>query len=226
MNDLKCFKGVIFDMDGLLVDSERFSKHLYREIFNDLNVHFDNNIFKNVLGLSRQAESQYLEELFGSATKVEQFYDLYSKKLYDSYKESKIPLKQGAEQLLFWLKEKEIPFALATSSPLGAVKLAFCNRNISLSDFTSVITADDITKSKPDPQIFLKAADKIHCSIEDCVILEDSYNGIMAAIASGGIPMLVIDLYNPDEEVTKKVKYIKNNLSEVLNLLQETYATN
>ncbi len=226
MNDLKYFKGVIFDMDGLLVDSERFSEQIYREIFTELNAHFDHNVFKNVLGLSRQAESQYLGEIFENPAKVEQFYDLYPKKLYNAYKENKIPLKKGAEQLLFWLKEKNIPFALATSSPLEAVSLAFYNRDISLNDFAAVITADDITESKPDPQIFLKAADKIQCSIKDCIIMEDSYNGIMAAIASGGIPMLVVDLYKPDEEVKRKVKYIKNDLLEVLNLLQETYATN
>lgn len=226
MAELKKFKGVIFDMDGLLVDSERISKEIYRKLFHDLGVELTDEIFSNVLGANRKSEEEYLNKIFGNCEKTSRFFERYPQMLLNAYEEKKIPLKKGAEELLLWLKDNNIPFALATSSPLKSVKAAFSDRKISLNDFTAIVTADDIKESKPNPEIFLTAAKKINCDINDCIVLEDSRNGIKAALNAKAIPIMVIDLYQPDEEIRKKVDFIQNDLNEVLEMFKKLYATN
>lgn len=226
MAELKKFKGVIFDMDGLLVDSERISKEIYRQLFHDLGVELTEEIFSNVLGANRKSEEEFLNKIFGNSEKTTQFFERYPQMLLNAYEEKKIPLKKGAEELLLWLKNNNIPFALATSSPLRSVKAAFSDRKISLNDFTAIVTADDIKESKPNPEIFLTAAKKINCDINDCIVLEDSRNGLKAALNAKAIPIMVVDLYQPDEEIRKKVDFIQNDLNEVLEMFKKLYATN
>ncbi len=122
--------------------------------------------------------------------------------------------------MLLWLKEYNIPFALATSSVAEAVELAFNDRKVKLNDFKAIVTGIEVSKSKPDPEIFLKAADKIGVDITDCLVLEDSYSGIMAAMASKATAILVIDTFVPSEQLRKEVGYVFDSLKQVLELVK------
>lgn len=219
MNKL-VFKGAIFDMDGLLVDSEVAMAEIYEDLFKELDIVLPDEYFNSIMGTNPQYERELMISYLQDEEKVDRFFKLFTERLYQYYREHKIALKKGALELLLWLKQNNIPFALATSSPIETVQLAFSDRQIKLSDFTAIVTGPEVSKSKPDPEIFLKAAQKINIDIKDCLVLEDSYNGIRAAMASKGTAILVIDTFKPTDQLRKEIGYVFNSLVEVLDLIK------
>lgn len=214
------FKGAIFDMDGLLVDSEVSMGEIYEDLFKELDIVLPDEYFNRIMGTNRQYERQLMISYLQDEKKVDKFFELFTERLYQYYRENKIALKKGAQEILLWLKKNNIPFGLATSSPIEAVELAFSDREIKVSDFTAIVTGPEVSKSKPDPEIFLIAAQKINVDIKDCLVLEDSYNGIRAAIASKATPILVIDTFKPSDQLRKEIGYVFNSLVEVLDLIK------
>ncbi len=219
---LKGFKGAIFDMDGLLIDSERFSIEVYKDNFAELGFEFDPAILKKTMGANIQEGRKALKEVFKSEEILDKFYEMHRQKLFSAYKDHQIPLKKGASELISWLKQHDIPCALATSSPIEAVRFALDEKDISVNDFKTIITGDEVSKCKPDPEIFLKAADRIGVDIKDCLVFEDSLNGIRAALASKATAILVIDMYQPTTEVREEVGNVFNSLIEVLDKIKES----
>ncbi len=215
------FKGVIFDMDGLLVDSEKSMTIIYDELFKELDISLPDEYFEGIMGTNRVYERKLMISYVKDEKKVDKFFSRFTERLYQYYRDHKIPLKEGAEELLLWLKEHDIPFALATSSPLEAVELAFTDRKVKISDFKAIVTGTEVSKSKPDPEIFLKAADKIGVDISDCLVLEDSYSGIRAAMAAKATAILVIDTFVPSEQLRKEIGYVFDSLKQVLELIKD-----
>ena len=218
---LKGFKGAIFDMDGLLIDSERFSIEVFKENFAELGFKFDPAILKKTMGANLNEGRKVMMEVFKSEELVDKFYQMHKEKLFSAYR-NQIPLKKGASELISWLKQHDIPCALATSSPIEAVRLALDGKGVSVNDFKAIITGDEVSKCKPDPEIFLKAADRIGVDIKDCLVFEDSLNGIRAALASKATGILVIDMYQPTTEVRDEVGNVFNSLIEVLDKIKES----
>lgn len=217
---LKGFKGAIFDMDGLLIDSERYSIEVFKGIFFELGFEFDPAILKKTMGANLNEGKKVMMEVFKSEDLVDKFYQMHKEKLFSAYKDHKIPLKKGVSELIGWLKSHDIPCGLATSSPIEAVRLALDEKDVSVSDFKAIITGDEVSKCKPDPEIFLKAADRIGVDIKDCLVFEDSLNGIRAALASRATAILVIDMYQPTIEIREEVGNVFNSLSEVLDKIK------
>lgn len=219
------FEGIIFDMDGIILDSERYSEKIFEKIFNELNHEFTHELFVRVLGVVPEVENKILHEYFGNKEDVLYFREQFNYLLDKGYEEGKIDLKKGAFELINYLNEKNIPYALATSSSRKRVEMCFNNTKFGSNPFKYVVTGCEVEKSKPEPDIFLKAAELINCDIKKCLIIEDSFNGIKAARASGATTCMIIDIVPPTEELMEKIDMIKEDLFEVKRMIKNTYIT-
>ena len=126
-------------------------------------------------------------------------------------------MKKGARELLEMLYREGIPAVLASSTKTETVIRELIAADL-FGYFKSIIGGDMVTKSKPEPDIFLLAAKRAGFAPEECIIIEDSFNGIRAARAAGGYVIMVPDLKQPDEEISSLADDIKQSLDDVREL--------
>ena len=131
-------------------------------------------------------------------------YDIYkeeqSKKYHERYDHGRLPLKQGVRELLEYLKEQQYGIAIASSTRTSLVRQQIADAGL-LTYFDRITGGDQVTKSKPEPDIFLAAAQEWELSKKDIYVIEDSYNGIRAAKAAGMKAIMVPDLLEANEEM-------------------------
>src|SRR3989339_527480 len=193
------FKAVIFDMDGVLIDSELIWFQKYHQLLALLAPSLSISVHKNLLGRS-----------------IEGIYDY----LYDNYGISYIynctNLLFNADQVLAELK-KCIPLALASSSPWTWINQSLELHNLQ-KYFKVVVSGQDLKKAKPNPDIYLKTAKELNCNPEDCLVIEDSVAGVEAG---KNAKMQVLGLrngFNHDQNLEKADKII-NHLKEIIKVV-------
>ena len=205
---------VIFDMDGVIFDSERIVCDLWIDFAKENNMQGMDELILKCIGINERATEKLFLETYGEDCP----YDEYKKVIGERYRAlcggGKLPKKPGVDELLCFLKENGIKTALASSTNVKTVTNQLRDAGI-LEYFDVVIGGDMVTKSKPDPEIFLEAADKLGVDPTLSYIIEDSFNGIKAAYAAGAKPLMVPDIIQPDEEITKLCHKIFVNLHEV-----------
>jgi len=128
--------------------------------------------------------------------------------------ESPIPLKDGAEELLRYISSIEIPIAVATSTAIDRAQKKLKSSGI-LDYFDFIIGGDQVTRSKPDPEIYLKAASELSSEPSKCLALEDSANGVKAAVAAGMTVVQIPDLVQPGEELLSLGHIVLRSLYDV-----------
>ena len=211
---------VIFDMDGLLLDSER----LYLESFLSACSHFAigdlSDVFISGIGTNAEMGKEILIKGLNGLVPYEEFCSVWDELIEKFSIENPIPLKQGAQNLLDALKYRNIPMAVATSSDTALAKTRLNEIGI-LDYFQSVTGGDKVTNSKPNPEIYLKAANKLRVNPTECLALEDSSNGVKSAVAAGMLVIQIPDLIEPDGELLKLGHTVLNSLDEVVNLYFE-----
>ncbi|GAA5082634.1 HAD family hydrolase [Lysobacter panacisoli] len=189
---------VLFDMDGLMIESERALLECWREASRELGLDVDDALWLSFVGLSDRVCHEMLRERFAE----DQLQALLSglQVRYDARVEAGLPLKTGVLELLALLKQRGIPRAVGTSTrrPRALQKLELCGL---LPHFDAVVTGSDVAHSKPAPDIYLLAAEQLGVAPEHCIVLEDSAAGVRAALAAGMTPIQVPDLVAPDEGV-------------------------
>jgi HAD superfamily hydrolase (TIGR01509 family) len=177
----KSIKCVIFDMDGVIIDSEELHKKAYYETFNSLNVEVSNTLYKSFTGSSTLNAFQRLVTHFNLEQHPTTLV-LDKRKRYVNFFENNpnLHLVAGVEEIIRYLYEKGITLILASSSAMINIERVF-NRFHLNQYFTAKISGADLKESKPNPEIFNKAALIANIPKENCVIIEDSDNGVMAA---------------------------------------------
>ena len=219
---MKKIKAVIFDMDGVLFDSETTCLECFRRAFQDVNVEFDENFYLTLLGTTRQETRAKFIESLGSEEIFNKMYKRFQELFFlDYYPNGKVKFKIGAIECMNYLRQNNIPFGLATSNSRKTADLAFSSQGYETIPFDYIITGENLTHSKPHPEVFLKTAKMMNIDITDCMVVEDSRNGILAAHNAKSISVLVPDIIKPDEEMTKAATYIKKDLLEVKKLIEE-----
>lgn len=207
---------LLFDMDGLIFDTERVYKLSWQHAANNQRLDLSDDFYQHFLGVQDAQCELMMQERFGSALNLEQF-----KKERDSHfhksRENGIAFKSGFDQLFQSLKNKNLRRALVTSSPLRDVKHNFKNSDY-LEQFEVVITAEDVKNSKPAPDGYLMACDKLNVAPQECLVLEDSHNGALAGLLAGCQVIMVPDLLPPNKELAEKVTVVKS-LDQVVDLL-------
>lgn len=169
------------------------------------------NTARAMIGRTQASARRLCTEKYGDDFDYDRLCDLKHEYIDKVLPEGYFPAKYGVLEITSRLKENGFRIAVASSSRRGYVEeeLKFTG----LYDrFEVILCGDNVTKSKPDPQIFLTAAERLGVSPEDCYVLEDSYNGIRAAHAAGMKPIMVPDLLPPDDEMKRLAVYIADDL--------------
>lgn len=205
----------IFDMDGLLFDTERLFMNEKGKVMKDYGLIQREEDYIRTLGTSGNTLSRILHELYGPDYPEKEITDRTRAAVNQYITRNGPPVKSGIPELLEFLKRQKIPCCVATSSP-AAVAASYI-RQAGLSAFFSfIIGGDEIAHSKPDPEIFLTACRKQNVRPENAVVFEDSENGILAAWR-GGIPVICIpDLKMPEPEIAEKTVAVCETAGKVI----------
>ena len=210
---------ILFDMDGLVLDTEKLYTRFWQEAANALGYPMTKEQALGMRSLNRGAGLAKMQSYFGPAVD----YDVIRKKrieLMDAFVEQEgVTLKPGIHELLAFLKEQGIKTAIATSSPIERTILYLTSVDLQNS-FDELISGYMVEKGKPEPDIYLYAAKKLGVEPEHCMVLEDSPAGILAAHRAGCLPVMIPDQDEPDAE-TRKLLYAKaDSLAAVISLLE------
>lgn len=207
-------KAVIFDMDGVIFDTEKVYLDIWIEVFEKYGYKMTKELYVNVMGTGRKNVIKTFLENFGDDLPIEKMYEEKDNQLFYIIENQGIPLKEGVKELFSMLKEKDYKIALATSAKKERVEKQIKDKWLKES-FDAIVCGDDVEKGKPSPDIFLKAAKKIDVEPENCFVVEDSPAGIKAAFSGGMKGIHVEDLKVADEEILKYCQKNFKNLQEI-----------
>lgn len=211
---MKQIKAVIFDMDGILFDTERLSKEVWNSVGEKWNCEFDEDFLSGLRGGNLAMLKEAFFKKFGQDFDFESIRKEKRQLFLNRLETEGVPVKKGAAELLPYLKEQGYLLALATGS--ASAQTMWNLQAAGFEDwFDVIVCGDQVTKSKPNPEIFLKAAEKLHTEPEQCLVIEDSINGITAALNGGFCVVMVPDLTMPDEHIRQRVDGVLKDLTEV-----------
>jgi HAD superfamily hydrolase (TIGR01509 family) len=211
---------VVFDMDGLLVDTEVLIRDLKMEIAPQFGAELPLSAFQRMVGLPRAASDAVARAHFGSAFPFEAYALELERRVYAAV-DAGVALKAGVMELLDLLSMAQIPGAIATSSSHRAVERTLAPSGI-LPRFRAVVAAGDYARGKPCPDPFLAAADRLGVDPTSCLALEDSYNGVRAACAAGMMTVMVPDLLEATDEMHALCQTVAGSLHDVRLMLEES----
>ena len=212
-------EAVIFDLDGLLADTEIISLKVYQELLKDFGIPFTEETYSREYSGHREEENvqRFLDTYdlpWNFDQTLEKVYELEARILAKG-----VNLKKGAKNLLAFLQREGIPIALATSSVESRARMILDSNGI-LALFDHLVFAKDVKRSKPYPDIFLKACIDLNVLPENCLVLEDSEAGIEAAYRAG-IPVICIpDLKMPAQSFLNKTEQVFQDLDAVRDYLE------
>ncbi len=205
---------VIFDMDGLMFDTEKVFILAWDYAGEKIGIGKAGYMVHKTLGMSIVAAYEVWKEEFGDRYNQEELRKYTKEFLKKFYEENKVPVKPGLYVLLEYLKSINAKLAVATSSPRWEVERHLKDAGI-IDYFPVIVCGDMVEKSKPDPEIYLKACELLRVEPEDCIALEDSKNGLLSAHRAGCKPIMVPDLWEPDEEILQIIKGKYPDLEQV-----------
>lgn len=212
-------KGIIFDMDGLMIDSETVTYQMFVKKLNLLGYDdFDEEDYKAVLGKNKQGICQVFIDKYGDNFPIEEFW--YDTHIWiDESLRNYVPKKDGLMDLLEYLKENQYKTVVATSSERKRVEEILQNAHIT-HYFDDIVCGDEVKKGKPDPETFLTACQKINIRPEQALVLEDSEPGILAAYRGQIDVICVPDKKYPDQYFAEKTVRIVKSLANVIDYLE------
>jgi len=211
-------RAVVFDMDGLLVDTEVMIRDLMVKAALARGTHLPYEVFMRMVGLPNDASDAVARAHFGADFPLDEFSEEVSVGARAAC-EIGVALKAGVRELLDYLDAASIPRAIATSSSHGAVERTLGPNGI-LPRFDAIVAAGDYARGKPSPDPFLTAAARLGVAPQDCLALEDSHNGVRAAHAAGMMTVMVPDLLEPTDEMREKTHAIAETLHHVREMME------
>jgi HAD superfamily hydrolase (TIGR01509 family) len=201
-------RAVIFDMDGLLIDSERVILECWRVAAAEQSLAVDDALWLSMVGLHDVGCAELLDGLLG-AERAERL-TLECKRKYDVLVEEGLPLKAGARELLQDLFDLGVPLTVATSTRGERARIKLARSGID-GYFNHVVTSSDVARPKPAPDLYLLAAERLGVPPRECVALEDSEYGVRAASAAGLRVIQVPDLV-PATDLTRSLATVVKSL--------------
>lgn len=210
---------VLFDMDGLLLDSERLSMESFSATTQAFGLGDHETVFMSVIGSNEMSLLAILEEALGDRVDIPEFRQAWAARYHTMVTEGELPLKSGVLELLDWLGQRKIRMAVATSSstPIATTKL---RRTGIIDHFDHIVGGDTVINSKPHPEIFLKAAARVGADPVRTLVLEDSTNGVRAGVAGGFTVIQVPDLVAPSAELLSLGHRVCSSLLDVIDWLE------
>lgn len=208
---------VIFDMDGLLFDTEALYRIAFERAALDAGLDLPASLVLETAGRTWVQSGALLCEHFGPCFSADQFFTDVVRH-FDELALAEVRLKPGVLELLDLLDQLDLPRCIATSSSHATVQAHLSAHRLT-DRFPAVVAHGDCQASKPSPEPFLTAARLLNADPARCLALEDSHNGVRAAHAAGMMTIMVPDLLEPTEEMRSKCVRIAQTLHEVRDLL-------
>jgi len=205
---------VVFDMDGLLLDSERLALAAFVDTCDHFGLGDQTAVFMQCLGINQERGKRVLRDGLPGTVDHLAFARLWDSKCFERFADASIPLKSGAEELLQDLKAFGVPAAIATSTSASRATQKLQHSGI-LQEFDVIVGGDHVRRSKPFPDIYLKAAELLGVHPESCLALEDSENGVRSALSAGMIVIQVPDLVQPSAAMRELGHTVLETLHDV-----------
>ncbi len=194
-------RGVIFDMDGLMFDTERIWATLWKPALHSLGMEYKEGLAEAIRGTAGESGRRVLRQFYGADCDAEAIHAALHREADRAFT-ARPDKKPGLDELLAWLDAHHIPMAVASSSRMASI-LHHLNGWDLTHYFPVIVSGEQFVSSKPDPEIFLKAAQGLGTLPAETLVLEDSYNGVRAGAAGGFVTVMVPDLMPPDDEMRR-----------------------
>ena len=207
-------KAIIFDMDGLMIDSERVTFECYQERLKDMNLTMDEEFYKTLLGEPIKGIYQRFYDVYGNDFPIENVIQDVHQLMAERFETEGVPVKKGLVELLHYLKDNNYKTIVATSSNRDRVDKILAQAKIT-EFFDDSICGDEVTKGKPNPEVFLKSCQKLGVNVDEAIVLEDSEAGIQASYDANIKVICIPDMKYPEKQYEEKTFKILKDLTEV-----------
>jgi len=212
-------KGLLIDMDGLLLDTERVAERCWAEAEKETGFRMPDGFYYTLIGQSMRACRQRLGEVMDPACDCDEFLAIASRHYYRVLLEGSVPVKPGAAEFLEYIADRGIPRCLATSTGRE-----LCQRKLEATGLLKWlplrVCGDEVEHSKPAPDIYLKAAHQLGLEPADLLVLEDSENGLRAGMAAGCRVIHVPDVGTVSLDVQVQATRVFRDLRSVREALE------
>lgn len=207
-------KAIIFDMDGLMIDSERVTFECYQERLKDMNLTMDEEFYKTLLGKPIKGIYQRFYDVYGNDFPIQNVIQDVHQLMAERFETEGVPVKKGLVELLHYLKDNNYKTIVATSSNRDRVDKILAQAKIT-EFFDDSICGDEVTKGKPNPEVFLKSCQKLGVNVDEAIVLEDSEAGIQASYDANIKVICIPDMKYPEKQYEEKTFKILKDLIEV-----------
>ncbi len=214
------YEAVVFDMDGVIFDSERATMDCWIELADKYGIKGIEEPYLACTGTTDQKTREIMIDAYGEDFPYDKYAREASQMYHERYDGGRLPMKSGVFELLDYLKSENKKIALVSSTRRQTVENQLRDAGI-LDYFDEIVTGDMVTKSKPDPEIFLLACDKLGVTPGATYAIEDSYNGIRSASSGGLRAIMVPDLRPADDEMKTLSEAVLDSLIDVVSYLRD-----
>ena len=213
-------KAVIFDMDGLMIDSERVKLHYRNIVKKDLGYSDDNDIMSETFGKTKTEIKRIYINKYGPDYPIEEISHRTNVLWMDYLNKNGVPIKKGLKELLEFLKDNDYKIGVATSTYKDEAEYLLTEANIA-GYFDTIATGERAIRSKPYPDLYLEASRLLSVDPEVCLVLEDSPNGVKSAFNAGMKVIMVPDLIEPTDQIREISSYVVDGLADVIPILKD-----
>lgn len=213
-------KAVIFDMDGLLLDTEKLLIKFWVQAANEAGFPMTREDALSIRSLHRSFAIPYLKELFGEEFDYVKIRSRRMELMSDYLSKNPLELKPGAVELLTFLNEKGLHTAIATATDMERTRDYLQRVGVS-EKFDTLVSATMVERGKPMPDIYIYAAKQLGFMPEECLALEDSPNGVRSAASAGCVTIMVPDLTPPDKELSDMIFAKADSLGDVIGIINK-----
>lgn len=208
-------RAIVFDMDGLLVNTETLAMDALSKAAGDFGLDLPEGFGKSLIGVPSDRCRELLFDHIGSSVAADRLLAAADALLHTAIDQGRLRLQPGVSELLAWLDAQALPRAVATSSSRAKAWHHLTAAGIA-GRFDVVVTRDDVRRGKPWPDLYLHAAHSLRQSPRDCLALEDSCNGVRAACAAGMPVVMVPDLLVPDDAMREQADAVVADLHALI----------